>query len=289
MARLDDRAVLSIRGRDSEKLLQGLVTSDLAKLGQGQACYSALLTPQGKIISDFVIYRLQDGFFLDIAKDISAEVAKKLNLYKLRADAVVEDQSEDYAVVATWNRSSTDASVPPNAIISVVDPRLDALGYRALVMRGKEPLLEAQTRGAELVPCEAYHRHRIQLGVPEAGKDYPFSSAFPHDACLDLLKAVSFSKGCYVGQEVVSRMRHKGGVRKRCLKIEADDTPLPIPGADVKAGAAVLGQLGSSAGQTGLAILRIDRLAEMTENNVPLTIEGKPVRAIAPDWADFSA
>jgi folate-binding protein YgfZ len=131
-----------------------------------------------------------------------------------------------------------------------------------------------------------YHAHRIGLGVPEGGKDYALGDTFPHEALFDQLRGVDFDKGCYVGQEVVSRIQHRASVRKRVVKVQGP-SPLPAPGTDVKAGAVTIGMLGSVSEQTALALLRVDRAAEAQAKNIPLTAAGVPLTIVFPSGRAF--
>ena len=130
-----------------------------------------------------------------------------------------------------------------------------------------------------------YDAFRVGLGVPEGGRDYAFGDAFPHEALFDQLHGVSFTKGCYVGQEIVSRMEHRGTARKRVVPVNADG-PL-VEGAAVMAGDVEIGKVGSVAGSRGLALLRLDRVDELTAKGVPLTVEGAPITVSIPAWAHF--
>jgi folate-binding protein YgfZ len=238
-----------------------------------------LLTPQGKILFDFFVTGSAAGFLLETAKSKSAELAQRLNMYKLRAEAKIEDASADYTVAVFWDGASvtSDATAFP-------DPRLAALGSRTLVSMGTDWVLGG--RDAVAASAEDYHAHRIGLGVPEGGKDYAFGDAFPHEALLDVLNGVAFDKGCYVGQEVVSRMHHRGAARKRIVPVSAG-VDLPAQGTEVLAGTATIGRLGSVAGARGLAMIRLDRAAEAVNAGVALTAGGIAIALLKPDWAPF--
>jgi folate-binding protein YgfZ len=140
--------------------------------------------------------------------------------------------------------------------------------------------------GGASASSEAYHTHRIGLGVPEGGRDFVFGDTFPHEALLDQLHGVSFAKGCFVGQEVVSRMQHRSTVRKRVVPVNAE-TPLESGPVPVLAGAVEIGRLGSVAGARGLALLRLDRVAEATRDGIPVTAGGVAVEVEVPPFATF--
>jgi hypothetical protein len=248
IALLADRGVVRVTGEDAEKLLQGIVSNDMDLLASQAAIHTALLTPQGKILFDFFVAKTGGGFLLETARDKAADLAKRLNLYKLRAKVDIRDVSDEYRVLALWGPSP----LSPGEItgtVSFPDPRLTALGSRMLAEARLAADIAAATNGLEASP-EDYHAHRIALGVPEGGKDYVLGDTFPHEAELDQLNGVSFTKGCFVGQEVVSRMQNRASVRKRVVPIEGD-APL-TSGAEIKVGAASIGAVGSVAGKLAL-------------------------------------
>jgi folate-binding protein YgfZ len=204
-------------------------------------------------------------------------------MYKLRARADIRDASADYSVAAFWG----DAHEPQGsdgAPLWFADPRLPALGYRELVTLRSDWALGGED--AKSATQDEYHAHRIAHGIPEGGKDYAFGDAFPHEALFDQLNGVSFTKGCYVGQEVVSRMENRGTARKRVVPVVAE-RPLPASGTPVTAGGVELGKLGSVAGNRGLALLRLDRVAEFEEKGEGLQTGEVAVRVELPTWAHF--
>lgn len=281
---LADRGVVSVTGTDAEKLLGGLITNEVSALGDGEAAYSALLSPQGKILFDFLVVKVANGFLLDTARDKAADLVRRLSMYKLRADVVIRDVSDDFVVGALWGDAAASYGETPGSHV-FADPRLPALGFRILADAGFAGDVFAVADG-ETVPAEAYHAHRIGLGVPEGGRDFVFGDTFPHEALLDQLHGVSFTKGCFVGQEVVSRMQHRATVRKRVVPVLADAPLLPGPEA-ILAGEVEIGRLGSVAGPRGLALLRLDRAAEAQRDGVPVTVRGVPLRVEAPSFATF--
>jgi folate-binding protein YgfZ len=263
---LPDRSVLRVAGEDAASFLHGLVTNDVEHLAVGKARYAALLTPQGKILFDFFIYRAAESFLVDCPSASAADLVKRLGFYRLRAKVTIADLSADKRIAVCW-RSEPDAVEG----FVFVDPRDARLGFRAILPRAAAAL---DGRPAD------YEAHRIALGVPKGGVDFPYGDAFPHDANMDLLQGVDFEKGCYVGQEVVSRMRHRGGVRKRIVKVRLA-APGPVPGAAILAGETTVGALGSTAGGEGLALVRIDRLTEAKDGGWALTADGVNLEAEA--------
>ncbi len=284
IAGLADRGVIGVTGPDAGKLLQGLVTNDLDELQIGDAAYAALLSPQGKVLFDFFAVRTPDGFLLDVARDQSASLIKRLTMYKLRANVAISDVSGQFEVLALWgkNRCSSGETV---GTVSFSDPRHTELGLRILAEARFANDIASATNGFK-DSTDAYPAHRIALGIPEGGKDFVFGDTFPHEACIDQLNGVSFTKGCYVGQEIVSRMEHRGTARKRIVPI-VGDAPL-TSGAEVKAGDVVIGSVGSVSGKRGLAMIRLDRAHEFSSNGIGLTAGGKSVRIELPAWARFT-
>jgi folate-binding protein YgfZ len=275
---LEDRGVLRVAGEDAASFLQGLLTNDVEKLGPGVARYAALLSPQGKILFDFLVLRVPArsgaAFLIDCPAAHAGELARRLGFYRLRAKAAIADESADCVVIARWDDCSGPAPTDDLGGVAFVDPRDSGLGVRAIVARATAP-------AASAAGLEAYEAHRIGLGVPRGGVDFAYADIFPHDANLDLLHGVDFDKGCYVGQEVVSRMRHRGGVRKRIVRLALAGAP-PPPGTPVVAGDAQVGALGSAAGARALALLRLDRVEQARADGVALSAGGVGL-AIEPD------
>jgi tRNA-modifying protein YgfZ len=283
-ALLSDRGVLRVAGADAEKLLQGLITSDMNRLKDQRAIHAGLLTPQGKILFDFFVAAAPDGFLIDVLSDRVGDLVKRLNFYKLRAQVTIDDVSSANGVAVFWG-GAPPTSKPSPSLLVFPDPRLPALGWRAIFHLPFDWTLSG--RGMRAATAANYHAYRIGLGVPEGGKDYVLGDTFPHEALFDQLQGVDFDKGCYVGQEVVSRIQHRATARKRVVKVQGQE-PLPPTGTDLKVGAASIGTLGSVAGQIGLAQLRIDRAAEAQAKNIPLTADGVTLSIVLPEWANFS-
>ena len=282
-ALLPERGVVKVAGDDARRFLNGLVTNDMAKIAPGAACFAALLTPQGKIIVDFIVAEASPedggGFFLDAPRALVPALIEKLNFYKLRAKVTVEDLSNALGVMAVWDgQASSDYG------LCYADPRLPALGTRILL----PPDLVAEAAadlGASLTEPEIYDAHRIALGVPRGGHDFSYSDTFPHEADMDQLAGVDFDKGCYIGQEVVSRVEHRASARNRVVPVTFEFAP--IAGLPVQAGDKPVGMIGSSANGRGLALLRLDRVADALATATPLTAGGVAIHVVKPAWAKF--
>jgi folate-binding protein YgfZ len=280
-ALLPDRGVVKVAGDDARGFLNGLLTSDIGRVTPDNACFAALLTPQGKIIMDMIVAEApaQDGggFFLDVPKALAKSCVDRLNFYKLRAAVMVEDLSEVLGVMAVWEgEAATEYG------LCYRDPRLPALGHRVML----PPHLAAEAAadlGAALMPAAAFEAHRIALGVPRGGLDFIYGDAFPHEADMDQLHGVDFNKGCFVGQEVVSRMEHRGNVRTRIVPV-AYEGFAPDAGAAVMAAEKPVGTFGSSAGGRALAMLRLDRTEDALAASHALVTGAVTLRLVKLDW-----
>jgi folate-binding protein YgfZ len=276
---LPDRGVVKVGGEDARSFLNGLVTTDVTLLRPGFGRFGALLTPQGKITVDFLITEAPagegGGFLIDCPRALAQGLADKLGFYKLRAKVTVENRSDQLGVLAAWDG---DPAIKPD--LAFADPRSAALGWRILAPAELAQKV-ADVIGAELVDSAAYDAHRITSGVPRGGLDFMYGDAFPHETNMDRLHGVDFDKGCYVGQEVVSRMQHRGTARTRTVRVMLDG-PSPEPGAAVLAGDKPVGTMGSAAGSHGLALIRIDRAADALQAGVPLTAGGLALRLAEP-------
>jgi hypothetical protein len=283
-ALLPDRGVVKVTGEPARGFLNGLLTADIGLVTPQQACFAALLTPQGKIVVDGIVIEAPaedgGGFFIDCPRVLAKTLVDKLNFYKLRAPVVAENLCEALGVLAVWGgEGTTDCGFVYR------DPRLPALGTR--VMLPPDLVTDAAADlGAALVDASDYEAHRIALGAPRGGLDFIYGDAFPHETDMDQLHGVDFDKGCYVGQEVVSRMEHRGSARTRVVTL-AFDGYAPDPGTGVTAGDKSVGTFGSSANGRALALLRLDRVADALSAGAPLLAGGATLRLIKPDWARF--
>jgi folate-binding protein YgfZ len=277
---LPDRGVVKISGEDARNFLNGLVTTDVAQLEPGLGRFGALLTPQGKITIDFLITEAPaghgGGFLLDCPRPLAQSLADKLGFYKLRAKVTVENLSDSLGVIAAWNG---EPAIKPD--LAFADPRDAALGWRILAPQDLAATV-AGLIGADLADSESYEAHRIATGVPRGGLDFMYGDAFPHETNMDRLHGVDFDKGCYVGQEVVSRMQHRGTARTRTVRVTLDSAP-PEAGSPVLAGEKQVGTMGSTSGRNGLALIRTDRVTDALDAGLALTAGGLGIRLTDPD------
>src|SRR4051812_23586377 len=269
------RGVVAIGGADARKFLNDLITSEIGRTDAGGAAYGGLLTPQGKILFDFIVFADGERFLFDLPVALVPDFVKRLTFYRLRAKVEIADLSAERGVLAAWGRDH-----PVIDGIVAADPRLAELGYRAIVPK------EAVALANHALASEAeYDAHRIGLGVPEGGIDFAFGDAFPHDADMDQLAGVDFDKGCYVGQEVVSRMEHRGTARRRIILAKGNGL---VPGTEITAGGKPLGQIASAASGQGLALVRLDRAKAAIDQGQPILAGENPLALILPPWARFA-
>jgi folate-binding protein YgfZ len=284
-ALLRDRGVVKVAGEDARAFLHGLLSANILTLAPGAARFGALLSPQGKIFADFMIVeapaREGGGFFLDLPGDLANPLVDKLNLYKLRSRVIIENLSEVLGVLAAWGGAGTTAMG-----LAYPDPRLPALGLRLMLPPHRASDAAAELDAVCVDPSE-YEAHRIALGIPRGGADFKYGDAFPHETDMDQLGGVDFAKGCFVGQEVVSRMEHRGIARTRVLPIRYQGTA-PRSGEPIMSGQRQIGTMGSASAGQGLALLRIDRLADVLCAGEPLLAAGIAIEPLKPDWAHFA-
>jgi folate-binding protein YgfZ len=267
LAQLEDRAVIAVSGPEARSFLQGLITNDIEKLSPRTGLYAALLTPQGKVLFDFLVVEGDGAILIDCTATSRDALVKRLSLYRLRAKVAIETRDQ-LAVVAAW-----DGAVSANAI-AFKDPRVTDLGVRGISARAEIPSSAATSH--------AYHGLRLGLGVPE-GDDFGTDRIFALDAALEELHAVDFDKGCYVGQELTARMKHRGTARKRLLPLESTDgAPLPVRDTSVTAAGRDIGEIASTHGARGFALMRLDRLAEA--GNAGMEAGGRVVTVRKPAW-----
>ncbi len=269
IAILKDRALVRIGGDDARHFLHNLVTCDIEHLQPGEAAFGALLSPQGKIQFDFFIIASTQGYLLDVAAPMRDDLMRRLDLYRLRSKVTIEAGDPRTGIHASWGGE------PPLVDgVTVADPRLPEMGHRLYCRR--PPTGEAGD----------YAAHRIALGMPEGGTDFAFGAVFPHEALMDQNNGVSFTKGCFVGQEVVSRMQHRGTARNRFVRITAAHR-LPPPNTDIIADGRVVGHTASSVDTAGLALVRLDKIAEALARGTMITAGSTGIRIALPQWVQF--
>jgi folate-binding protein YgfZ len=269
---LNTRAVVRVSGEDARKLLNDTLTCrfDEALVGNGR--WFALLSPQGKVQIEGLVTENGDGFWFDIEAGLVADFVKRMKLYRLRAKVVIEHRPE----FAVWWSPDGDAWPDIPAIV-YDDSRGLGLGSRYVVDYA-DVGPEALTGGD---PLGAYNAARVAAGVAEFGPDFGVNEVFPHDIGMDFLGGVDFKKGCYVGQEVVSRMQHRGTARRRPV-IVSNVPEGAVAGTPVLIGDREAGPIGATTDGKAVAILRLDRIT-----GDAATVGGLPVELTLPAWAAY--
>lgn len=253
--RLTDRAAVRVSGEDWRGFLQGLLTQDVETLKPGELRYGALLTPQGRLLVDLFIFGTEDGVLLDVATGRREDLIRRLTLYRLRSKVVIA--ADETGVFAAFGDDPGPGWI--------ADPRLPSLGWRGYG-------LEAE----DTVGREAWDAHRIALAVPDMA-DFGEDATYPIEANLDLLNAIDFRKGCFVGQETTSRMKRRGTVKSRMLPLRVEG-PAPANGAEVLNSELRAGVVASGVEGLALGLMRLDRL------DGALTVEGRAALVTKPDW-----
>jgi folate-binding protein YgfZ len=257
---LPHRGVIQIQGEDKAPFLQGLITNDVALITPTHAIYAALLTPQGRFLYDLFIIEKDNSYLLDVEMERLEALLKKLSLYKLRSQVTLKSR-HDLKVYALWGEES---ALPKEAY---PDPRLVELGAR---MMGTL---------SETATPQDYDMHRLILGVPEGGQDLIPEKAILLESGLDELNAISWTKGCYMGQELTARTKYRGLVRKRLFPVIIEGEPPPF-GSEIFLDGTSVGEMRTSNKEHGLALLRLEA-REATGNLICETARLKPY---APDW-----
>jgi len=271
-----DRGVIEVGGPEAAEFLHGLVTATVKSLAPGAASFGALLTPQGKILFDFFLVKTETGYLIEVARAQVADLVKRLTFYRLRAAVTLADRSADFTVAYAFG----DAAAPAGGL-AFADPRLPGLATHVLAPAGSGLAATASMHD--------WHARRIALGVPESGLDFPIGDTFPHDADMDDLAGVDFRKGCFIGQEVVSRMKHRGTARKRIVIARALEArpAWPDAGTEIECAGKTLGTLGSSAEGLALALVRLDRAKEAIDLGDAIEAGGVTLALELPEYATF--
>ncbi|MCZ7485155.1 folate-binding protein YgfZ [Rhizobium rhizogenes] len=265
---LADRRLIRVSGTGAEEFLNNLITADVENLGEGEARASALLTPQGKILFDFLIARDGTDYLIETGAAEQDALLRRLTMYKLRAPVDLKSEATE-GVSVFWNENAPEAGIR--------DGRFAKAGVDLFRLPG------ASSSG----DAGAYEALRVEHGIAESGRDYVLQDAFPHDVLMDVNDGVSFKKGCFVGQEVVSRMKHRGTARRRVVTVSAEGR-LPDSGTEITANGKPVGTLGTVCGSTALAIVRIDRIADALASGTPLLAEDVTVTVALPAWSGLS-
>lgn len=242
------RVLFRFSGADAQKLLFDVVTGRLVA-EPGPPVWWALLSPQGKIQAEGLSVWRDGAFWLDVDRSVADAFLKRMKMYRLRAEVTIEDLRESHAV-------GYDAAADKGHVIGT---RAEAAGWGP--------------------PDLSHERQRIAAGAAALGPDFGADTTFPHDIAMDLLGGVDFKKGCYIGQEVVSRMQHRGTARRRPVIVSGISAPAGTP---VLVGGREAGTVGQVVDGKAVAIVRLDRF-----DGGEVTVGGSPVEVSLPDWATY--
>lgn len=296
---LETRGVLAVGGDDRVAFLQGLVSNDVRAVAADRALYALLLTPQGKYLHDFIMADAGDALLLDTEGPRAGDLLRRLKPYKLRSKVTFADLGGARIVAALFGADALarlELPAQPGAArpfaggILFTDPRLPELGARAILPGGdaraaSEAALEAA--GFARLDEAAYDALRLELGVPDGSRDMEVEKAIALENNLDALNAISWDKGCYIGQELTARTRYRALIRKRLFPVTVDG-PLPEPGTPVLLGEQTVGEMRGGRGSRALALLRIEdveRAAQDQNVNSPVFRAGHSlVTATRPPW-----
>lgn len=284
---LPNRGLLKIAGPDARTYLQGLVSQDVMRVTTDQAVYSAFLTPQGKYLYDFFVFEMDGALMLDCEADRRSDFFKRLSMYKLRSDVTLSDVSEDfqvYGVLDAMGFSERGAAKTLGTGVVYADPRLLDMGCRAVLSHGDTCLVE----GLDLsVSAFAVYEHqRIALGLADGSRDMGVDKALLLEFGFEELDGVSFSKGCFMGQELTARTRYRGLVKKRLLPVKIDG-PAPAPGTVFEIDGREAGEMKTSVGDVGLALIRIESLGDNLGEGVSYTCADATLTPNVPNWVVF--
>lgn len=288
---LEHRTILRLSGGDARGFLQGLVTQDITTVNENHSAWTAMLSAQGKYLYDFFVIAVGDGLLLDCDSSQAEELAKMLSIYKLRADVQIENLKDAYHVVAAIG-DLTPLALPESPgrterfgdtgqIIAFIDSRHAGMAARIIAPQSEGETWVLQ-RGYAQASIADYEARRISLGIPRAGIDSVPQKTLILENGFEELHGVSFNKGCYVGQEVTARTKHRANLRKR-LYIVHGNAPLPEAGTDITLDGKNAGTMRSSAGAIGLAVLRDDAVHKASDTT-PLTAGDSTLRAENPPW-----
>ena len=277
---LESRGVLAVAGGDAAEFLQGLVSNDIAQVGEGRVVYAALLTPQGKYLHDFMVAREAGAFLLDCEAARLMDLGQRLGAYRLRADIELLDATEDWRVVAVLGDGAEArlglTLAEPGAVAALEgggliyrDPRPQMPGLRAFVPRDAG-FAQLETAGISAGTLTDYERVRIAAGVPDGSRDMTVNKSTLLEFGFEALRGVDFEKGCYVGQELTARTKYRGLVRRRLQRVFVDGA-LPAPGTPIMANDKEAGEICSGVDDQALALLRLDRSAEAEAAGISLT------------------
>ena len=264
---LGDRAVIALKGDDSRKFLQDLVTNDVDLVSPERAIYAALLTPQGKYLFDFFIIEHDGEFLLDCEAARAEALIKRLTMYRLRAKVEIEDARDRFQVVTAFGSEALetlDLAAEVGAArkfgdgVVFTDPRSVRAGARILWLL-KTTMAALESDQFLSVYAHDYDEYRLSLGLPDGSRDFEVDRTIVLEANFEALNGIDFQKGCFVGQEVTARTKYRGLVKKRLVAVSIDGS-LPAPDTPILLGDKEVGRMRSGADGLGIAMLRLEAI-----------------------------
>ncbi|WP_336294105.1 CAF17-like 4Fe-4S cluster assembly/insertion protein YgfZ [Bartonella sp. CB169] len=259
---LQNRKIIKVTGEEATDFLQVLITTDVTKINPQEIFPGALLSPQGKVIADFLICKRNNNYLIDIVESLAETFYKRLLLYKLHKKVEITKPLQELVTVSWHNE-------------------LDTLNSDSIFLDKRFPKKEKITRIYGKTPFSVaechdnWNRLRVRYAIAESDQDYEIGKVFPHDINYDQINGLAFNKGCYIGQEIVSRIHHRRIARRRILVVKSQYKL--TPGSSVEAGTKVLGYLGTCAANEALALMRIDHVKDAMNNNSSFTVKNAPV------------
>ncbi|MDH5771707.1 MAG: folate-binding protein [Rhodospirillaceae bacterium] len=286
-SQLNGRGIIKISGPDAREFLQGLVSGDVNNVTANNAIWSAFLSPQGKYLYDFFIGEIDGALVLDCERERLGGFLKKLSMFKLKAQVEISDETNNLSVFAAWGNGYENAigiTLSPGTStqfgggIAFVDPRSEKIGARIIApeQTAMDALVVAGFASTDIGP---YNHLRIKLGLPDGSRDMTVDRALLLENGFEELGGVSFEKGCYIGQEVTARTRYRGLVKKRLVPVLIDG-PAPEPGTPIICDEREVGEMKSSEGDMGLALIRVESL----NDEKPLIANGANLKPAVPEW-----
>ncbi len=278
---LPDRGLITLAGPEAVTLLQGLISQDVETVTAERSSYGALLTPQGKYLHDFLLLRLDDAITLECEAARRDDLYKRLRRYRLRSAAEIADHTDELDVFAIFGQTVPAVFGLPDKPGATkawesghvyVDPRRVELGCRAVFPAG-QGVHALVASGLTETTRDTYDTHRARLGVPDGSRDMQVEKSTLLEANIDRLNGIDWQKGCYVGQELTARTKHRGLLKRRLHPVRLMGSA--EPGTPITLGARAVGELRSVAGDYGLALLRLDALEDMA--NQPLMAGPVPI------------
>ena len=290
---LKSRGLLTVGGKDRVEFLQGLISNDVQRVSGRRCIWAALLTPQGKYLHDFFVSEIDDIFFLDCEANRLVDLGQRLSRYKLRANVDL-GMSEMQSVAVVFGNDTFEglglgdemgAAKAIDGGLVYRDPRLSTLGLRT-ILDDRKAVKFLTARDFKEGTLDGYERWRLEAGVPDGSRDMIVEKSILLESNFDELNGVDWDKGCFMGQELTARTKYRGLIKKRLVPVRIEGAP-PAPGLDVLFDGKNAGEMRTSFGGFGIALLRLEYLERVLAGEGTLQVEGRKIVPRKPDWANF--